>query len=318
MVTQADLDAGEVTNLASATGTPSGGTLTPAETSETVGADQMPALTLVKASTETSFDAVGDVLSYSYTVENTGNVLVSDLVVSDDKIATVTCDVTAIGNGDANLDPGETVICNADYSVTQADLDAGEVTNNASATATPAGGTLTPPTDDVTIAADQQPALETVKTATDVNFELPGDIVTYEYAVTNTGNITLTDAITVTDNLIDTINCPALPAGGLAPAATLTCTGEYTVTQADLDAGQVTNLATATSGAVTSPQTSETIPADQDPALSVVKTALFTDFTAAGDVVEYEFTVSNDGNLTITQDIEIIDDKIGAFTVSRF
>lgn len=315
-VTQADLDAGFVTNLASAAGTPPGGIFTPPETSETVTADQMPALTLVKASGETSFDTVGDILSYTYTIENIGNVLVSDIAVTDDKIANIVCDVAAIGNTDTDLNPGETVICTADYAVTQADLDAGEVTNNASATATPAGGTLTPPTDIVTITADQQPALETVKTATDVNFELPGDIVSYEYVVTNTGNVTLTDAITVTDNLIASVTCPALPAGGLAPSAALTCTGEYTVTQADLDGGQVTNLASATSGPITSPQTSETIPADQNPALSIVKTALFTDFTFAGEIVEYEFEISNDGNLTLTQDIDVVDDKIG--TISCF
>lgn len=315
-ITQADLDAGSVTNLASATGTPTGGTLTPPETSETVAADQMPALTLAKASDDTSFDAVGDVLSYTYTIENTGNVLVSDLTVADDKIATVTCDIPSIGNGDAYLDPGETIVCSADYSVTQEDLDAGEVTNNATANATPAGGTLTPPTDTVTISADQQPSMETVKTATVINFELPGDITTYEYVITNTGNVTLTDPITVMDNLIASVDCPALPAGGLTPGSALTCTAEYTATQADLDAGQVTNLASSTSGTTTSPTTSETIPADQDPALSIVKTPLFTDFTAAGDMVEYEFEVTNDGNITLTGEIQIEDDKIG--TISCF
>ncbi len=313
-VTQADLDAGSVTNIASADGTPAGGTLTAPEATETVAADQMPLLTLDKASADTRFAAVGDVLSYTYTIVNTGNVLVSDVAVSDDKIATVLCDVAAVGNGDANLDPGETVVCTADYAVTQADLDAGNVLNNATATASPAGGTFTPPTDSVTIAADQQPAMETVKTATNVNFELPGDITTYEYVVTNTGNVTLTDPIVVTDNLISPVNCPALPAGGLAPNAALTCTADYTVTQADLDAGQVTNIASAASGPISSPQTTETIPADQNPALSIVKTALFSDFTATGDIVEYEFAVTNDGNLTLTNDIEVVDDKIGTIT----
>ena len=149
--------------------------------------------------------------------------------------------------------------------------------------------------------------METVKTATDVNFELPGDVTTYEYVVTNTGNVTLTDPITVTDNLISSVSCPALPAGGLVPGAALTCTAQYAATQADLDAGQVTNIASAASGPLSSPQTSETIPADQNPALSIVKSALFTDFTATGEVVEYEFAVTNDGNLTITGGIDVVD-----------
>ena len=125
---------------------------------------------------------------------------------------------------------------------------------------------------------------------------------------------TLTDPIVVTDNLISTVSCPALPAGGLAPNASLTCTAQYAATQADLDAGQVTNLASAASGPITSGQTTETIPADQNPALSIEKSALFTDFTTAGEIVEYEFVVTNDGNLTITQPIEVVDDKIGTIT----
>ncbi|WP_427454228.1 DUF7507 domain-containing protein [Litorimonas sp. WD9-15] len=313
-VTQADLDTGSVTNLASAGGTPNGGTLTPPETSETVDAVQMPALTLAKAAGETSFNAVGDILTYTYTVTNTGNVLVSDITVTDDKIATVVCDVAAIGNNDDNLDPTETVICTANYEVTQEDLDAGSVTNNAEASGTPAGGTLAPAGDDETVDAVQTPSLETVKTATDVNFELPGDITTYEYVVTNTGNVTITDPITVTDNLIATVNCPALPTGGLAPNASLTCTATYEATQADLDAGQVTNLASATDGTTTSTQTSETIPADQSPALSIVKTPLFSDFTMAGDVVEYQFDVTNEGNVTLTGGVDVIDDKIGTIS----
>jgi len=313
-VTQADLDAGSVTNTASATGDPAGGTLTDPNTDATVNAVQSPALSLAKAPVETSFDTVGDILNYTYTVENTGNVLVSSLVVTDDKIASITCDVPAIGNNDANLDPSETVICTGQYTVTQADLDAGSVTNNADATGTPSGGTLTPAEDDATVNADQNPALTTVKTATTTNFENPGDVTSYDYVVTNTGNVTITAPITVTDNLISNVTCPALPAGGLAPNASVTCTGTYTITQADLDAGTVTNLASASDGTTSSPQTSETIPADQDPALTIVKTALDTDFTAAGDVVNYQFEVTNTGNLTLTGGIDVVDDKIGTIT----
>ncbi|WP_233353696.1 DUF7507 domain-containing protein [Hellea balneolensis] len=310
-VTQADLDNGSVTNNATADATPAGGTLTPPTTDATVDAEQLPAMTMVKSAIETTFDSIGDVLTYEYEVTNTGNVLIADLAVTDDKIDTVVCDVTAIGNNDANFDPAEVVICTASYTVTQDDLDAGSVINNAAATGTPAGGTLVDATADETVDADQNPAMETVKTATDVNFEVPGDITTYEYVVTNTGNVTITDPITVTDNLIDTINCPALPAGGLLPGNSLTCTASYTVTQADLDAGSVTNLASATDGTTTSPQTSETIPADQNPGLSVVKSALFTDFTTAGEVVDYSFEITNDGNLTLTGTTRIEDDKIG-------
>jgi len=66
--------------------------------------------------------------------------------------------------------------------------------------------------------------------------------------VTNSGNTTLLSPITVSDSRIASVSCPALPAGGLVPGASLTCTGSDTVTQADINAGSVTNTATATDG----------------------------------------------------------------------
>jgi len=131
------LDTGSVTNNASATGTPTGGMLDPALADETVGGTQTPSLSMVKTALDTDFAAVGDMLDYEYLVTNTGNVEITSLVVSDDKIATVNCPVTTLA-------PTESTTCTATYSVTQADIDAGFVTNNASADGAPAGGSLDP------------------------------------------------------------------------------------------------------------------------------------------------------------------------------
>ena len=65
-----------------------------------------------------------------------------------------------------------------------------------------------------------------------------GDTISYNYLVTNTGTTTMT-GIGVTDNLVASVSCPSPT---LAPGAHETCTGSYTVTQADVDAGAVTNL----------------------------------------------------------------------------
>ena len=64
-----------------------------------------------------------------------------------------------------------------------------------------------------------------------------GNVINYSYLVTNTGNVTLTGPVTVTDDKA-TVTCPRRR--GLAPGATMTCTASYTITQADLDAGSVT------------------------------------------------------------------------------
>ena len=91
-------------------------------------------ITLAKSAAETSFHLVGDVLHYTYVVTNTGNVrLAGPVTVTDDK-TTVTCPaLSTIGNHDDFLDPGESLTCTATYTVKQSDIDAGKVTNTASA-----------------------------------------------------------------------------------------------------------------------------------------------------------------------------------------
>jgi len=140
---------------------------------ETVTADQLPILTLAKTAKEPSFAAVGDVLTYDYLVTNTGNVQITNISVSDDRISNINCPVTS-------LMPSESVTCTATDTVTQADIDAGSVVNNALATGDPVGGTLTDPTDQESVSAVQSPALDIVKNVTDENFVSPGDITSYE------------------------------------------------------------------------------------------------------------------------------------------
>jgi uncharacterized repeat protein (TIGR01451 family) len=99
---------------------------------------------------------------------------------------------------------------------------------------------------EATVNAEQKPALTINKTAQEASYAKAGDILHYSYLVTNVGNVTLHDAVTVSDNKA-TATCPALPAGGLVPGASITCTASYIITQADLDAGSMTNIAKASS-----------------------------------------------------------------------
>ena len=68
-------------------------------------------------------------------------------------------------------------------------------------------------------------------------------VITYSYRVTNTGNVTLT-SVGVTDPMpgLSAINCNGVTS--LAPGASVTCTATYTTTQADVDAGSITNTGT--------------------------------------------------------------------------
>ncbi len=178
-ITQADIDAGSVTNTATATD----GSVT----SNTDSVDGRPpprarTSTWSRRATPTTYDAVGDVIDYTYVVTNTGNVTLDGPVTVDDDKVTVTCPAVA------TLDPGDHVTCTASHTITQADIDAGSVTNTATASADGIDST-----DDIgTVNAAQGPDLELVKTATPATYDSVGDVITYTYVVTNTGNVTLT------------------------------------------------------------------------------------------------------------------------------
>ena len=119
---------------------------------------------------------------------------------------------------------------------------------------------MTSPTDTETVTAAQTPTLTIAKTASvpGGTADVAGELISYTVTVTNTGNVTLTN-VGVTDPAASNFTCsPAVPAATLAPNGTISCTGDHTVTAAELNAGApIVNVATATSNQ-TDPQTAST------------------------------------------------------------
>ena len=296
-VTQADVDAGSIVNIATATGTsPSNVVATDTDTA-TVPVAQNPTVTVAKSSDVATVDAVGDVVSYSFVVTNAGNVTLSAVGVADPLpgLSVVTCPV-------ASLAPAASTTCTATYTVTQGDLDAGSIVNTATASGTPPSGGPVTDTDTVTVDVDQQPAVTVAKSAAPVTVDAVGDVVSYSFVVTNAGNVTLS-AVGVADPLpgLSVVTCPV---ASLAPAASTTCTATYTVTQGDLDAGSIVNTATASgtppSGGPVTDTDTVTVDVDQQPAVTVAKSAAPVTVDAVGDVVSYSFVVTNAGNVTLS------------------
>jgi hypothetical protein len=145
VVTDADVANGSVDNSATASGTTQDGVAITSAVSSTTTPVVAPAATIsldqsVDPSDPASF-TTGRQLTFRFTVRNTGNVPMSDVLVSprsftgSGSVPAITCPATAIPvNGQ--------LVCTATYVLTQSDVTAGSLTFRAIAVGAPAG--LTP------------------------------------------------------------------------------------------------------------------------------------------------------------------------------
>src|SRR5215203_6086636 len=130
----------------------------------------------------------------------------------------------------------------------------------------------------------EAPALSIVKTSPTQSYDAVGDVITYQVVATNTGNTTLA-SVTITD----------------ANAVLGTCAPAHTVTQADIEAGHYLNTACVDDGPGGAVQVCDDVdvPAEQNPALSIVKTSPTQSYDSVGDVITYQVVATNTGNTTL-------------------
>jgi uncharacterized repeat protein (TIGR01451 family) len=316
-VTQADLDAGSFHNAAGATGTPpSGPPVTPPPAEVTVPAVQNPHVSLSKSTATTSFDHVGQVIAYTLVATNDGNVTLSNVSISDPKLGVLTCTPAQ----PATLAPGTSLTCAGSYTVTQADLNAGQVNNTASASGSGPQGQPVSATASKSVPAAQTPHLALTKSADPKTYDHVGQVIVYTLVATNDGNVTLSN-VSISDPMFASLSCtPAQPAT-LAPRDTLTCTGSHTVSQVDLDAGSIRNTANASgtdpaNNPVPSQPATETVNAVQNPHLTFSKSTTTTSFDHVGQVIAYTLVAINDGNVTL-HNVSISDPQLGALSCTQ-
>ena len=328
-LTQAEVTAGSVTNTATATGSPpeGGADVTSPPASVTVPLVAAPKLTVVKSagsiidSNASGRQDAGDRITYTFTVRNTGNVPLTGVNVDDPRIG-----ITDLAVSPATLAPGATGTASVTYTLVRSDVDAGVITNSATASGTPpAGGEVTSPPSTTTTPITGASSIVLTKTAgaindLDANGPDEGDTIAYTFTVRNTGTVTL-DPVTLADPLLGgAIACPVAP---LAAGASASCgtTATYTLTQADIDAGQFINTATATgtppSGPPVTGNSSTTTPVVRTSRLAVAKTASLSDTVVvngmadAGELITYGVSVQNTGNVTVTN-LSVADSLDGA------
>ena len=248
-----------------------------------------PTMTVVKAVTagptiaagaDATLADAGDTITYSYTVKNTGNVTLTNVTPNDagptfnSFIATGTLGVYSPVAGSVTLAPGATQVFTATFTMSQLDVYHGAgVTNGVANSATasgkpPTGAAITSPSSSSTTTVPAGPKLAVLKTKVldDGNGTVAGkaevgEFIDYTYAVSNTGNVPISN-ISITDlhegaNLAvgavknETLTTAGPIAGSvdtttplnngvwttIQPGATVTFTYHHLVTQTEVDGG---------------------------------------------------------------------------------
>ncbi|EFK55836.1 conserved repeat protein [Sphingobacterium spiritivorum ATCC 33861] len=293
---------------------------------------KVPSIALVKESVlnDENGDQIvqkGETVTYTFKVFNNGGTVVNNLVINDSKLNIVNLPVVP-----SLLNPGETGTVTATYTLTQADIDAGSITNTALAKGTdPRGrdvtdisGTAVDNNIPTVTVLPKQPSLVLHKTGTYIDKDNNGstnvgDVIKYRFEVINNGNVTV-KGITISDPKVTVTGGPVDLAPGSSDATTFYA--EYIIKQEDIDKGGVYNLATAEGKdpdgdnvSVTSKDpnpistdpgvdpgclTCTITPLDRKGEITVMKTAnLSQQFRYAGEKIEYDIVVTNTGNVTL-------------------
>ncbi|WP_284284592.1 DUF7507 domain-containing protein, partial [Portibacter lacus] len=212
-----------------------------------------------------------------------------------------------------------------------ADIPGGVVNTAVAQGMDPMGTTVTSPPDDGVTQFSGTPALTVVKSADLAEITMAGDVITYSFEVTNTGNVTV-DNVSITDagpsfggaagtNSLQGLSCPLTT---LAPTESTTCTATYTVSQADFDnaiAGDSSamNIAIANGTPPVGPPVMSIpdtldIPVVPFDSISIVKTAGLPTISSganstvvdAGDMITYTYLITNAGTTNLT-DVSVSD-----------
>ncbi|WP_254097133.1 Calx-beta domain-containing protein [Aquimarina sp. Aq107] len=213
-----------------------------------------PVIELIKTANLQGNGELGDIITYTFVINNIGNVPLDFIEINDPLL-----DISPIPIEGILLEEEEISI-SIDYQITQADIDVGNVTNTAYIFAV--DSVLNTTIDDISdngieedgddnptiVELSQIESIALIKTSrfNDENndgISQIGETITYEFTVTNTGNVTLFD-ITIEDDL------PGLILTGesitLEPGESdnENFFGTYTITVEDISNQKVTNQAT--------------------------------------------------------------------------
>ncbi|GAA4942143.1 DUF7507 domain-containing protein [Actinoplanes utahensis] len=269
----------------------------------------------------------GDVITYQYTVANTGNL--------DATGVTLTASRTGAGSGACNggtLDAGQSVMCPAvTHQVTAAEASAAVPISNVATLVGQTAANILPVTfASVTTVSPLTAPNESLVVVVTATVSDPArqhgaakdDLIHYDYQITNNGTVTMTD-VRLTDPTVGPLGCA--PIASLPPGATDTCStpsgSRYQVTQNDIDGGTPVRNNAAVSGRngldvlhSFGPYHADVTVAAPDPAIVVtVVPAPSRTPVRKTDTIAYEYRVENKGNVTVGT-VEVTDSRVTGVT----
>jgi uncharacterized repeat protein (TIGR01451 family) len=263
--------------------------------------------TVAKLANPAANVTVGQPVTYTLRVNNTGNVNLTNVTVVDPLLSLSIVIPILVPNGTWNL--------SVSYNATEADACRGWINNTLAVNATgPCNDTLTTRYASANVSVTYVSALNVTKTAAAGPYS-PGDIISYNITVCNIGNMNLTN-VTVNDTLLGLTDHDI---GMLEPGNCSSVERNYTVSAEDACRGWIKNTvnvsALDTCGITRYNETSENVTTTYNASLNVTKTADTVGPVAPGDTINYTITVCNTGNVTISN-VTINDSLFGTISNS--
>jgi uncharacterized repeat protein (TIGR01451 family) len=246
----------------------------------------------------------GEDVFYKIVVENTGELPLSGLAVSDPDVDTTGCvwpDPLPVADVlDSHI---ATCIVGPVAAVS------GTLVNTATADASSSSG----PVDDLDSATYSTVGLSFTKSAVPLVYTTAGEDIDYTFTLTNDGPAILAGPVTITDPLVPGAVCPALATVGnldafLDPGESVACTGTYTIQASDVTNASVTNTAYASAGGFDSPDDSVTVmtPPPTTADVIITKSDTGSDPAELGGTVTYTIEVTNAGPAD-AEDVVVVD-----------
>lgn len=239
---------------------------------------------------------VGSAVQWTFAVTNTGDVSLTEVVVTDDRASAVTCPKSTLASG-------ESMTCSASGTAL-----AGQQRNVASVTGKPPCGNVLTATD----ASHYRAVTPGIRLEKLINGEdaddsahavplMAGAPVLWSFVVTNTGDVSLSD-VAVTDDPARSITCPK---NTLEPGESMTCTSSG-IAEAGLDCDtgtvvgtspQATNVTSSDSAcyygntaSIAIEKSTNGVDADTPPGPAIT----------VGAAVNWTYVVTNTGDLALT------------------